>query len=568
MQSGPVTQPDPSTLPAGAVLGGKYRLERKIGEGGFGAVFSAYTLANGTRVALKVLSPRILEMAGGRERFEREAELGRRLNHPSIVRVLDTGSDASGVLYIAFELLQGTSIEAELIQRGAMSARRAALIALQVLDALEHAHTHGIVHRDMKPANVVLVIEGGTERAKVLDFGIAKSTNPGTRAGLTADGTMVGTPNYMPPEQLASGAVGPSTDIFAFGIMLGEMLSGRSLYADTAPLRVLTDRLGGVAPPFPDAVRASPLGPLLVRATESDPGRRFASAREMRAAIESVVPSLHTDTFTTTPGAAAGSATQYGAAATGISAAPAIGVPPNAGYPSPITASSYVAPPAPTLRGGASASKSLVVGGLVLGGLLLGVVAAGGAYYLTQSRPHAPKKSAQLDDESDESDSAADEPEEVQQRRPKRRPAAFDPPPTPTVPSKPSPPAPTPQAPTPAPVQKLVRECKGIAAMQKPGLRRELAKAGLEVKGTLLYCAGDMVNFQCLGPKGDGFTVAAGGQDGSAALFKLTPGTSQTFASSDPSTASATAMLYGGPTVIRLELPPAEQARFIDAVCR
>ncbi|HTJ84840.1 MAG TPA: serine/threonine-protein kinase, partial [Polyangiaceae bacterium] len=516
-----------------------------------------------------ILSARILEMEGGAERFQREAELGKRLAHRSIVRVLDTGTDARGVLFIAFELLQGTSVEDEIIHRGAMSPRRAAAIAVDVLDALEHAHGLGIIHRDIKPANVFLVNEGAIERAKVLDFGIAKSQNPGTRAGLTQDGTTLGTPNYMAPEQLAQSIVNPTTDLYAFAIMLGEMLSGRPLYSGTAPMSVLTDKLAGKPPPFPDSILRSPLGPLMQRATEADPARRYQSARELKQAIEAVLPSLQTDVFAIAGGAGGASPTAYSAAAgpTGVSptayaqATSAHGVALHSGPPAAPHGAWQAAamPPRAAVRSSSNGTLFIALGAIGLG---LGGLFAGALYYMRGVAVRHPPRHFEETAESEETESSDDETTPPQRRRP----GAFDPPPSPTAVPVPTAPA-APQTPPPsAPV--LLRKCEGIGAMVKPGLRAHLSQAGFAITGDVLYCPGNMVNFQCDGPTGRGFSVRTSGEDGQAILLKVANEAAAESLARDQAKGSTTAALYGGSSVILLEMPPADQSRLIANLCK
>jgi len=282
----PTAEPDIGTLVHG------YRIERLIGRGGFGSVFAARSTTDGTQVALKILSRRMLEQVGGVARFRREAELARRLQHPNVVRVIDAGEDG-GTQFIAFELLEGRSLEAEISRWGAMPPARAVRMAMEVLSAIEAAHALGIVHRDLKPANVFILHE--QDRIKVLDFGIAKSLAPATLAGLTQEGVAIGTPAYMAPEQVVGGTVGPATDLFAVGILLTEMLSGRPLYDErSSPIDILRERLAARPVPLPSGVASLPVAPILERAVQPRPEERFASAAEMRSALAALLPSLQT----------------------------------------------------------------------------------------------------------------------------------------------------------------------------------------------------------------------------------------------------------------------------------
>ena len=282
-----MTANDREQLAPGARVGDRYRVERRIGEGGFGTVYAAVREVDGARVALKILAAELACESGSEARFRREAELASRLGHPNAVRVLDHGRDESGRSFIAFELLEGRSLDA-LIAVGPLAPERAAAITIEVLDALAEAHAIGIVHRDLKPSNVFLV-GGPAQSVKVLDFGIAKSMNPGTVPGLTQTGVLLGTPAYMAPEQIAGLPTGPATDLYALGIVLAEMLLGRSLVpAEAEPLELLRARLRGDPLPVPPALRATPLGAIVRRATSSLQSERYASAAEMRAALVAV----------------------------------------------------------------------------------------------------------------------------------------------------------------------------------------------------------------------------------------------------------------------------------------
>lgn len=280
---------DPGLLSAGTTLG-RYRLEALLGQGAFGAVYRAVSTDHGARVALKILGRRAIGGDATIARFHREAELVSRLRHPNSVRVLDRG-EAEGWNFIAFELLDGESLEALVERTGRVAPERAMEIAIQILDGLEEAHGIGLVHRDLKPANILLVGGSGglAPRVKIVDFGLAKSTNPGTLAGLTQAGTTVGTPLYMSPEQILGNDVGPPTDLFSLGVVLAEMIHGGSLYpGDAAVMSLLTERIAGRPVPIPPELAASPLRAVVERATRPDPRDRFADAASMRSAIARV----------------------------------------------------------------------------------------------------------------------------------------------------------------------------------------------------------------------------------------------------------------------------------------
>jgi serine/threonine protein kinase len=281
-----------SSLPAGTVIGGTWLLETLLGEGAFGAVYRTTHVANGSLAAVKVISRRDVESAGGSGRVRREAELAARLGHPCSVRVLGSGEDPAGWLFIALELLEGETLEAALDERGPMPPSTVVAIAIDVLAALEEAHTLSVVHRDLKPANLFVARAANGERVKILDFGLAKSTRAGTSAGLTRAGNTVGTPAYMAPEQIRGEAIDGRSDLFSLGVILAELLCGGSPYAAEPPLQIMTERIMGKRVPIPAALDSSPLRWIIEKATENERDKRFANAREMSTALASVKASL------------------------------------------------------------------------------------------------------------------------------------------------------------------------------------------------------------------------------------------------------------------------------------
>jgi serine/threonine-protein kinase len=199
-----------------------YRIDELIAEGGCGAVYRATHLATGCSVAIKVL---LHQDAIAKVRFEREAEMLARLRHPNTVMTYQVGTTSTGATYIAMELLRGETLHERLHREGPLAWRDAVAIAREVCAALAEAHDLGIVHRDLKPANIHLeALAGGGESVKVIDFGIAKLDTYDDE--LTYIGEVIGTPEYMAPEQRIGGQAAPTTDIYALGLVLYEMLAG------------------------------------------------------------------------------------------------------------------------------------------------------------------------------------------------------------------------------------------------------------------------------------------------------------------------------------------------------
>lgn len=215
-------------LVRGNTLAGKFRLQAPIGSGGMGVVWVARNETTHSDVAVKVLERGYRKDAG--ERFRQEARIGAMLAHRNVVRIFDLVEERDGALVLVMERLRGQTLADVLTARGPLSARCAVALAVGVLDALTHAHAQGFVHRDIKPANVFLSVESdGVLIPKVLDFGIARASR--RKAPITSDGLLLGTPEYMSPEQVRGIPVDERSDVFAVGAVLYEMLVGTSPFA-------------------------------------------------------------------------------------------------------------------------------------------------------------------------------------------------------------------------------------------------------------------------------------------------------------------------------------------------
>ena len=213
-------------------VAGKYRLRRRLAVGGMGEIWVAKNESTGADVALKVLRPDADKSLQAEERFRHEAKLSAMLSHRSIVRIYDLVEEPDGTLVLVMELLRGETLQAYLERKGPRPAREAAAIVVPILSALQHAHEAGVVHRDVTPSNIYLALDpDGQVTPKLVDFGIAKSAaNPIQ----TIDGRVLGTPRYMSPEQIRSGAnteLDGRTDIFGVGVILYEILTGASPFA-------------------------------------------------------------------------------------------------------------------------------------------------------------------------------------------------------------------------------------------------------------------------------------------------------------------------------------------------
>ncbi|HZO96526.1 MAG TPA: Stk1 family PASTA domain-containing Ser/Thr kinase [Gaiellaceae bacterium] len=260
----------------------RYLIVRKLGSGGMADVYLAEDQELGRRVALKLLNERHANDEQFVERFRREAQSAAGLNHPNIVSIFDRGR-AEGTYYIAMEYLDGRTLKELLVRNGPTPVPIAIDYARQILGALAFAHRHGIVHRDIKPHNIVVRKDG---RLKVTDFGIARSG----ASQMTEAGSIVGTAQYLSPEQARGAGVDARSDLYSLGIVLYEMLTGRVPFTGEAPVEIAMKHLTAVPEP-PSALRPEvphDLDAVVMRALAKDPDQRYGSAEEMDADLARV----------------------------------------------------------------------------------------------------------------------------------------------------------------------------------------------------------------------------------------------------------------------------------------
>ena len=273
---------DPDDPLIGTVLEERYRVIRKIGAGGMGVVYEAEHEVLKTRVALKLLHAAYTSEPGALARLRREAQSASQIGSPHIVDVRDFGRAPDGSAYMVLELIEGESLFDELLM-GPLPWRRAARIAVQVAEALDAAHAEGITHRDLKPENILLTTrDGESDFVKVVDFGIALMQ--GT-AKITVDGEVVGTPQFMSPEQCAGLEVDSRTDIYSLGVVLYQMITGRLPFQDRSLARLIASHLNE-APPPPSKVASGVEIPLSLEATilrclAKRPDDRFPTMRAL-----------------------------------------------------------------------------------------------------------------------------------------------------------------------------------------------------------------------------------------------------------------------------------------------
>src|SRR5574337_543530 len=249
-----------STGPIGLILGDRYRLLSRIGEGGMGTVYLAEHVALGKRVAVKVLRPEYSRDEELSRRFEQEARAASQIGHQNIVDVVDFGRTPGGSLYFVMEALEGESLARLIHREGALPLQRALRVLAQICQALGAAHARGVVHRDLKPENVLLVPrDDGGDLVKVLDFGISKTHGVPEGGRITRAGSIIGTPEYMAPEQAMAGPVDHRCDVYAFGVLAYEMLTGTLPFQGETQLATLLKHQG--EPPQPPSLRRPDLPP-------------------------------------------------------------------------------------------------------------------------------------------------------------------------------------------------------------------------------------------------------------------------------------------------------------------
>lgn len=277
----------------GSVIADRYHVEKKLGEGGMGAVYLGEHVKMGRKSAIKVMAQSMTGDSEAIARFNREAANAARINHPNVCAIYDFGETEGGLIYLAMEFIEGESLNDLLKREGALVPARAASILEQTGNALQAAHDMGIVHRDLKPDNIMIARRGTTEVVKVVDFGIAKAMGGEEGQKVTKTGLVVGTPEYMSPEQLSGDKLDGRSDIYSLALVFYRMITGALPFkADTAQetmIKRLTDDPMPLAEARPDLTFSSQLQRVMDRALQRMPADRYDSAaafaRDARAAV-------------------------------------------------------------------------------------------------------------------------------------------------------------------------------------------------------------------------------------------------------------------------------------------
>ncbi|MEO8634151.1 MAG: serine/threonine-protein kinase [Gemmatimonadales bacterium] len=281
----------------GQVIADRYHITKKLGEGGMGQVYLAEHVKMGRRCAIKIMSPGMMSDPDAISRFNREAANASQIGHPNVCAIYDFGETPDGLIYLAMELIDGQSLTALLDEAGTLPLARAADLTAQTADALHAAHELGIVHRDLKPDNIMVITGRGKDIVKVVDFGIAKAMGAdGGNQKVTKTGFVVGTPEYMSPEQLAGDPVDGRSDLYSLGLVFYRSLTGLSPFPADSQQETMIKRLTDDPIPLsvarPEGRFSAELQRVMDRALSRSPDQRYRTANEMARDIRGLTRSL------------------------------------------------------------------------------------------------------------------------------------------------------------------------------------------------------------------------------------------------------------------------------------
>jgi serine/threonine-protein kinase len=277
---------------AGKVLDGRYQVDKRLGEGGMSYVYHARDIETGDTVALKILLPRLSRDPAAVERLRREASIAERFNHPNVCPILRLGESSDRMLYLVMPYLEGEALSDREATVGPYPLSEGISILVQVCRGLQHAHDLGIVHRDLKPENIMLVPEPDGPRAVVMDFGLAKQRRAGPElAKLTATGIVLGTPEFMSPEQIRGKPLDGRSDVYALGVLAFELFAGQLPFNGKSAQEMMIARLRG-SPKRLRQIREDVPGKLeavIERCLTLEPAGRYQTMDELGHAFEAVV---------------------------------------------------------------------------------------------------------------------------------------------------------------------------------------------------------------------------------------------------------------------------------------
>ncbi len=278
---------------SGTLLMERYRLVRRLGGGGMGDVYLGEHAIIGKKVAVKIMHPQYSEDREVVDRFLQEARSASRIGHANIVDIADYGQTEDGRVFLVMEYLEGMELGDVLFREGRLGWQRACRIAIQVCNALQAAHEKNVIHRDLKPGNIFLTtFAGQPDFVKVIDFGIAKVLDENEGHKMTKTGMILGTPDYMSPEQATGKLVTPATDIYSLGVILYEMLTGKPPFESDSFMGVLSQHMFDPPPPLrercPDALIPQALENITLKALAKAPEDRFGSMKEFAEALSAM----------------------------------------------------------------------------------------------------------------------------------------------------------------------------------------------------------------------------------------------------------------------------------------
>ena len=274
-------------LPAGLEIGHRYRVKSLLGMGGMGAVYLVHDKGLDRDVALKLIRSDIAEDKDALERFKREIQLSSRVTHPNVLRVFDLG-ESDGIQFLTMQFVDGRDLSTILKKQGKLPTDRLLRVFRQTAEGLKAAHDQGVIHRDLKPQNIML---DGSDRVYVTDFGMAKSSE---QSGMTQTGAVIGTPFYMSPEQVKGESVGPQSDIFSLGVILYQMATGTVPFGGATPFEVMITRIQRPPKPVRELNPELPLylQKIIERCLTVDPKLRYQNVQEILEDLDA--ESFHT----------------------------------------------------------------------------------------------------------------------------------------------------------------------------------------------------------------------------------------------------------------------------------
>lgn len=282
--SGGVSQMPTTFMNVASALEGRYQILKELGRGGMGIVFHAHDKELKEQVAIKILSPLLSNDSEALERLKREVSAARRITHSNVIRIHDI-SEANGLHYVSMEFFYGTNLKEYIRRSGTLSLLQAYEIAAQICEGLDAAHRQGVIHRDLKSQNIII---NPSNQIKIIDFGLAHTAH---LQGMTATGLIMGTPEYMAPEQVAGKKVDERADIYSLGIILYELFTGRVPFSGDSAIAVGFKQLKedpplprDINPQLPTEVEA-----ILLKALQKDPFNRYGSVTALKTALQEAV---------------------------------------------------------------------------------------------------------------------------------------------------------------------------------------------------------------------------------------------------------------------------------------